>query len=116
MTSASYEAIIWENELKKKIVSHARAVFIDQVRPGTVFDVVTTKIDLINEDQRYNGYVVHVIALDELSLTDKWQIVLCADRKSTEKEGLEELMRKLQTRLSDMIIPKPPVPVLEREV
>jgi len=103
MTSTKPGNIVLENELKKKVLSHARAVFIDQVRPGTIFDVVTTTIDLINEGQRYKGYVVHVIALDELSLSQKWQIVMCADGKSTEKEGLEELMRKLQTRLSDMI-------------
>jgi len=103
MTSTQPGNIVLENELKKKVLSHARAVFIDQVRPGTVFDVVTTKIDLIDKDQRYKGSVLHVIALDELSQSQKWQVVMRADRKSTEKEGLEELMKKLQTRLSDMI-------------
>ena len=103
MTSTQPGNIVLENELKKKVLSHARAVFIDQVRPGTIFDVVTTTIDLINEGQRYKGYVLQVIALDELSQSQKWQVVMRADRKSTEKEGLEELMKKLQTRLSDMI-------------
>jgi len=103
MTSTQYENIILENALKKKALSHARAVFSPRVRPGTVFDVVASTIDLVNEGQTYKGYATHLMAFDELSRSKSWQILLSVDKKSTEKEGLEELVRDLQAKFSDMI-------------
>ena len=103
MTSTQYENIILENALKKKALSHARAVFSPRVRPGTVFDVVASTIDLVNEGQTYKGYATHLMAFDELSRSKSWQILLSVDKKSSEKEGLEELVRDLQAKFSDMI-------------
>lgn len=89
--------------MKKKVLSHVCAVYIDEVRPGTVFDIVTTTSDVIKEGQKYTGYFVHVIALDELARSGRVRIPLTTDRNSTEKEGLEGLLRGLQGKLSDMI-------------
>ena len=103
MASTPLGNIIWESALKQKILSHARAVFIGPVRPGTVFDVVTTTRDLMKEVQNHTGYVAHLIALDELSPSEKLKILVTTDRHSTEKECLDALARNLQGRLSNMI-------------
>jgi len=103
MTSASYETIMWENEMKKKIISHARVVFAGQVRPGTAFDVVTTVSVTIKEGQEYIGYILHVIALDELSHQGKRKVLMSSKESATEADGLDLLMRGLQGRLSTLI-------------
>jgi len=103
MTSGSYEAIMWESETKKKIISHARFIFADQVRPGTAFDVVTTMHVTIKEGQQYTGYVLHLIALDELSHQGKRKVLMSSKENAIEADGLDLLMRGLQGRLSTMI-------------
>ena len=101
--STQYEAIMWENEIKKKIISHARAVFAGQVRPGTAFDVVTTVSVTIKEGQEYIGYILHLIAIDELSHQGKRKVLMSSKENATEADSLDLLMRGLQGRLSTMI-------------
>jgi len=90
--------------MKNKIISHARAVYADEVRPGSVFDVVTTTSDTVIADENYTGYTTHVVAFDELSQQDKWSILMSTSRQPTEAQGLEELVRKLQRKLSEMLV------------
>ena len=103
MTSTSYETIMWEKEIKKKIISHARFIFADQVRPGTAFNVVTTVHVTAKEGQQYTGYILHLIALDELSHQGKRKVLMSSKENAIEADGLDLLMRGLQGRLSTMI-------------
>ena len=90
-----YESIIWENETKKKILSHARAAYVEEVRPGTTFDIVTTK----GSDK----FIFHVVAIHECSHRAKIKVLVSTKMNNTEEEGLEELVTTLQDQLSRII-------------
>ena len=96
MTFMQYESIIWENETKKKILSHARAAYVEEVRPGTTLEIVTTRSS--------DKFILHLVAIHECSHRAKSKVLLSTKMNDTEQDGLEELVTTLQDQLSRIIL------------
>ncbi|KAI4646144.1 uncharacterized protein J4E79_010653 [Alternaria viburni] len=103
-----YETIMWEKEMKELILSHARAVYGEMYRQGTVFDVVHSTCATTYDMDRAEllSYDINLVVYFPQDTLLSWKVLRSCYSGVTAADGLNALLESLKFSLQIRISEK----------
>ncbi|KAI4677869.1 uncharacterized protein J4E84_008814 [Alternaria hordeiaustralica] len=93
-----HENIMWEKEMKERIMSHARIVYADKLSPSSHFDIITA-LDKSGGTSRYRA---HLLVINAPIGTD-YKVVFSAHARNSVGDGLESMLEILQQKVAPLL-------------